>query len=599
MLEQVDRSTERTLRERIDPAEMERHLDAFEGLERTSGSPDEWAASEYVVETLEEYGVDATLHEYEGLVSVPESATVTATTPTRRQLDATTVSFGASTPAHGTHAPVVSAARLDSASRVESGRRDESWGEVEGKLLYATELPSAATVARAERAGAAGVIFRSPNEHLYQGIVTPVWGTPSTDTAEDVPSLPVVEVPRSDGDWLADRLDEGPVEVTVETEVTTELATLPCPVGTIPGSASDRYFLVGNHVDSWFEGMTDNATAMAATLELARVFAERDEPPKRGLAFGFWSAHSTGRYAGSAWYADDNWLDLRKNGVAYLHLDLPGLKGADSVWYQQMAELEDEHRDAIREATHLPAREEAENFLGSTDRPARNSDQSFWGAGLSSLLSGARLAPGTEEGGPIGGGWWWHTPEDTRDKVDLDVLVEETKLYLTLAARVCESPVLPHDFRATVGDVEAALDEIESAAGGESADEGSATASEFSVDGVRSDLAELGDALDRAYEVVEERAGDDPAVAAATEDLQVELGNVLNPALYMEAPEYEHEPRQPHRQLPYLRLAEDLPELTGRERRFAETKLRRGRTKLAHRVRRATAATERFLDSQQ
>ncbi len=553
---------------------MARHLDAFEGLERTSGSADEWAASEYVVETLEEYGVDATLHEYEGLVSVPESATVTATTPTRRRLDATTVSFGASTPAHGTHAPVVPADRLDSS------------GDVEGQFVFATELPSAATVARAERAGAAGVVFRSPNEHLYQGIVTPVWGTPSTDTADDVPNLPVVEVTRSDGDWLAERLESGPVEVTVETEVTTELATLPCPVGTIPGSASDRYFLVGNHVDSWFEGMTDNATAMAATLEIARVFAERDEPPKRGLAFGFWSAHSTGRYAGSAWYADDNWLDLRENGVAYLHLDLPGLTGADSVWYQGMAELEAEHRDAIREATDLPARDADESFLGGTDRPARNSDQSFWGAGLSSLLSGARLAPGTEEGGPIGGGWWWHTPEDTRDKVDLDVLVEETKLYLTLAARVCESPVLPHDFRATVGDVEAALDEIESAAAGE-----------FSLGDVRSDLAELASALDRAYEVVDERAGDDPALAAATADLQVELGNVLNPALYMESPEYEHEPRQPHRQLPYLRLAEDLPELTGRRRRFAETKLRRGRTKLAHRIRRATGATERFLDS--
>jgi hypothetical protein len=30
------------------------------------------------------------------------------------------------------------------------------------------------------------------------------------------------------------------------------------------------------------------------------------------------------------------------------------------------------------------------------------------------------------------GGWWWHTPEDTRDKVDLDILVEETALYVGL-----------------------------------------------------------------------------------------------------------------------------------------------------------------------
>jgi Zn-dependent M28 family amino/carboxypeptidase len=71
---------------------------------------------------------------------------------------------------------------------------------------------------------------------------------------------------------------------------------VPNPVGRIDGTESDRYLIVGNQVDFWFEGITDNATSMAATLEVARVFA--DDPPGRGLVFGFWSAHSTGRYAG-------------------------------------------------------------------------------------------------------------------------------------------------------------------------------------------------------------------------------------------------------------------------------------------------------------
>ena len=142
---------------------------------------------------------------------------------------------------------------------------------------------------------------------------------------------------------------------------------------------------------------------------------------------------------GSAWYADTNWLDLRRNGVAYLHIDLPGLKGADSLWYQHMAELADEHFDAMQSATTLELRGQEESYLGATGRPARNSDQSFWGTGLSSLLSGGRLSPNTEEGGPVGGGWWWHTPEDTADKVDYDVMIEETRLYLALAARIQSS----------------------------------------------------------------------------------------------------------------------------------------------------------------
>jgi hypothetical protein len=583
VLDPIDRTTEESLRDRIDPDEMDRHLDALEGLERVSGSDDEWTASEYVVDQLEAYGVDATLHEYEAYVSVPEYASVTVTTPRRTSLDAITVSFGASTPVSGTHAAVVGVEQLDGVDDLDD--LDGSTDRLDGTLLFASSMPRPSLVRRAEAAGAAGVICQSPADRRYEGIVTPVWGTPSRETVADVPDLPVVEVGHADGEWLRDRLDHGPVEATVETAVTTELATLPCPVGRLEGAGSDRYFLMGNHVDSWYEGMTDNATAVAATLEVARVLAARDEPLHRGIVFGFWSAHSTGRYAGSAWYADEHWLDLRENGVAYLHVDLLGLQGADGLWFQHMAELGAEHRDAMASATSLEFREPEGGFLGSTGRPARNSDQSFWGAGLSSLLSGARLAPGTEEGGPIGGGWWWHTPDDTRDKVDLDVLVEETRLYVTLASRLCGSPVLPHDFRATVADVRDALGEIETNADGA-----------VRFDDARDELDALAEALESATAVIERRVTDE-AIAAAAEDLQVALGNTLAPAVYMSVEEYGHEPAEPHELLPALRVAEELPGLTGRDRRFAETSLRRARTKLVHRLRQATREVDSFLAS--
>lgn len=580
MLEPIDRSTEEQLSDHIDRSELEEHLAAFEGLERTAGSQDDWEASRYIVDTLTEYGVDATLHEHEAYVSVPQSAGVTVTTPTDNAMDAITVSFSSSTPPDGVHGEVVPFEATTENAGARSGLED--------RIVFVSELPKPHIVTELDDAGAAGIIFQSPNEHLYQGIVTPVWGTPSTDTIAAVPSIPVVEVNQADGQWLVDRLEHGPVEATLYTTVTTELRTLPCPVGTIDGRESERYFLVGNHVDSWFEGMTDNATAMAATLELARIFARHDDQLHRGIVFGFWSGHSTGRYAGSAWYADTNWLDLRANGVAYLHIDLPGLDGADSIWYQHMSELEKEHLDAIGTATEFAAREQEETYLGKTGRPARNSDQSFWGTGLSSLLSGARLDAGTDHGGPIGGGWWWHTPEDTRDKVDLDVLVEETKLYLALSSRMCLSPVLPHDYRATVEDIRTILSEIETDA------EGAVT-----FDGSFRDLETLATALEDAYDVIEDRAGSDSELDTAIEDLQVAIGNELIPALYLSVSDYEHEPRQPYRPLPALRISESLPERSGRERRFAETTLQRGRIKLRHRIHRATAEVEQFLEHYQ
>ena len=573
MIEQVDREADRRLRERVDVDALQRHVDAFDGTERVSGTDDEWEASEYVVETLREYGCEAKLHEFEGYISVPEDGRVDVTAPTRRTFDeAITTSFSASTPPSGVSSEVV---RIGDVTEETVDAAD-----VEGKIAFTTGLPTPEPITLLEAAGAEAVIYQSSNpDHLHEMIVTPVWGTPGLDNEEAIPDLPVVEITRKAGDWLLDRCDEGPVEATVTTEVTTELATLPCPVGRIAGTESERYMVVGNHVDSWYEGITDNATAMAATLELARVFAQ--DPPARGVVFGFWPAHSTGRYAGSAWWADQKWLDLRENGVAYYHLDLNGLRGADGLWRQEMAELADEHVDVLETAGDLPLLEGGEaGFLGN-DRPARNSDQSFWGAGLTSLLSGARLEPGGD-GGPVGGGWWWHTPEDTRDKVDFDVLAEETRIAVALASRICNSPVLPHDYRATVSDVREQIEAIESE-------------TDRRFEPIHTELDALGAALEEAYAVVEDVSGWESSTAAAAEDLQVALGNELIPALYMSRRDYDHEPALPHQPLPKLRRAAAV-DGTRRRERFASTTLTREITRLRHRLRNATDTAERFVN---
>ena len=573
MIEQVDREADRKLRERVDVDALQQHVDAFDGTERVSGTDDEWEASEYVVETLREYGCEAELLEFEGYISVPEDGRVDVTAPTRRTFDeAITTSFSASTPPSGVSSEVV---RIGDVTEETVDAAD-----VEGKIAFTTGLPTPEPITLLEAAGAEAVIYQSSNpDHLHEMIVTPVWGTPGLDNEEAIPDLPVVEITRKAGDWLLDRCDEGPVEATVTTEVTTELATLPCPVGRIAGTESERYMVVGNHVDSWYEGITDNATAMAATLELARVFAQ--DPPARGVVFGFWPAHSTGRYAGSAWWADREWLDLRENGVAYYHLDLNGLRGADGLWRQEMAELADEHVDVLETAGDLPLLEGGEaGFLGN-DRPARNSDQSFWGAGLTSLLSGARLEPGGD-GGPVGGGWWWHTPEDTRDKVDFDVLAEETRIAVALASRICNSPVLPHDYRATVSDVREQIEGIESE-------------TDRRFEPIHTELDALGAALEEAYAVVEDVSGWESSTAAAAEDLQVALGNELIPALYMSRRDYDHEPALPHQPLPKLRRAAAV-DGTRRRERFATTTLTREVTRLRHRLRNATDAAERFVN---
>lgn len=578
MLDAIDRSTEAELIAGIDRAELERHLDAFEGLSRFPASDGEWTASDYIVETLRGYGLDAEVLEYTGYVSVPASATVTLTTPHREVIDeAITAAFGAATPPAGVHGRLVA---------VESVAGPATDADLEGAIVLTPGLPRPESVVAAERAGARAVVFGAVTDGpLHEMIVTPIWGTPTPEEVEAIPDLPVAQIGHEAARRLRDAAAAGPVEACVTTAVTTGLRDLPCPVGRLEGTASDRYLVVGNHVDAWYEGLTDNATAMAATLELARLFAAR--PPARGLVFGFWSAHSFGRFAGSAWYADTHWDDLRENGVAYLHLDLNGLRGADRLWYQHMAELEAEQVDVLESVSDRPVESlpssDGEAPWEGEDRPGRAADQSFWGTGLSSILCGVRHEAGTPEGGPIGGGWWWHTAEDTRDKVDVDVLIEETELYVALASRICHSPVLPHDFSATVRDIEAALDEIESTAAGE-----------VSFDRARDSLARLDANLVAATAVLEALGGATDGVVPEAEDLQVRLGNLLVPTLYMARPDYEHEPAMPHQLLPGLRPAERLPDLEGRDRRFLETAVTRGRARLRHRLGLANDAVERF-----
>src|SRR5213083_1540971 len=47
--------------------------------------------------------------------------------------------------------------------------------------------------------------------------------------------------------------------------------------------------------------------------------------------------------------------------------------------------------------------------------------------------------------GTSGFPWWWHTREDTVDKIDAGVLTLDTKVYLSAALRAVNAPVLPLD----------------------------------------------------------------------------------------------------------------------------------------------------------
>ncbi len=223
--------------------------------------------------------------------------------------------------------------------------------------------------------------------------------------------------------------------------------------------------MFSGHHDTWYYGVMDNGGANATMLEVARLFAPEQPAWRRGLRLCFWSGHSHGRYAGSTWYADTNWEDLHRRCVAHVNVNSTGARGntvlADAL---ASAELSGLAKDAVR----VQGGQELDGL-----RMSRAGDQSFWGIGVPSLFMGMGEQPvgsadnvmgavfggGTRKG--AGFGWWWHTPDDTLDKMDPGILVRDTKVYVHALWRLLTDRVLPLDYAAgaaALGDVLSGLE---------------------------------------------------------------------------------------------------------------------------------------------
>jgi hypothetical protein len=149
----------------------------------------------------------------------------------------------------------------------------------------------------------------------------------------------------------------------------------------------------------------------------------------------WWPGHSNGRYAGSTWYVDQRFDELRRRAVAYVNFE--GLGQIDAKRFGAAATA------SLSELARATVLDEVGESIDSRP-PGRNSDQAFNGVGLPLLqLNHSRLQ---EDGGY----WWWHTPDDTRDKVDARVLKVDTDLYVAALARLLAEPNLPASLGATV-----------------------------------------------------------------------------------------------------------------------------------------------------
>jgi hypothetical protein len=430
-------------------------------LDKTSGTEGEWRAHEFVREKLVEYGVPYKEYAFDALISHPKEASLRVVSPSVEDVECITHAFSKTTPPGGYEAELVYVPLPPTGlfTAMEGVLEEYEKVGVEGKIPIIQGIANPAVVLAAEQAGAIAQIHICSGKAIHEMIVTTVWGTPSAESSERIPDFTAVSVKASAGEKLLALLEKGPVKVKVEARSETKWRKIPNTVAEIPGAEEpDKFILVHGHMDSWYLGTTDNCTGNAALLELARVLWKHRTKLKRGVRVAWWSGHSTGRYAGSTWYADNLFHELDRDCVLSMNIDSPGVKGASELGGGGLMGTMELIRQAVVDTT-------GEKDVASQAYYMRAGDQSFYGIGIPSIAVRAYIPDGHPLKGKwiggSGGGWWWHSAYDTLDKGDKENLFRDMKMEALAIYRSMNSPLLPFDFIEMAAQYEEVVTEIQ------------------------------------------------------------------------------------------------------------------------------------------
>jgi hypothetical protein len=552
------------------------HVHAIARWERESGTTGEARAYDHIEQALKGYGYGVERREVEALISLPQEARVVL--PGGDAIEGLTHAFSPSV--EGLVAEVVDVGDGNPEDYVRAGAA--------GKIALVDSLATPGMAWTAQEAGTVGQIFVN-RDHLHNMIVTTIWGTPDPETARRIPRTPCLSVRRVDGDRLRALIREGRGRVTLVTRVRTGWTPIPHLTAHLDGTAEERFILFSGHVDAWHHGAMDNGTANATMLEVARLLAARRRALRRGLRLAFWSGHSHGRYAGSAWYADHAWHELHRHCAVHLNIDSTGARGATD--YSVLHATEDA-QSFVEAVVH--------DVTGQTARARRFSragDQSFWGIGIPSALMSLSGIPRQDTDlsrwmerlfGTAGFPWWWHTREDTVDKIDPGVLALDTRVYVAAALRLCAAPLLPLD---PTRFARAILDTVEELG---RAGDGRWDAAP-AVEGARRLVGRAEAFVRSAAAVAGDGTGAGTRVEAANRTM-VALSRVLVPLFYTTGDRFHHDLALPVPPLAGLQRARELPALDPRSdaARFAAAALVRERNRVVHALDEATAVLDAF-----
>lgn len=422
------------IKQRISINCIQKDLEYLASFDKNTGTEGGEKAASYIYEQLKDSGIDCKLARFEEYLSDPISSTVEVPA-LNLQIEATPRS--SSVECAGVEGELVFDP-IGSDIIYISKEREAFLESLRGKIVMAyTDSEYYCKVM--ERYGVKALILVWPSDDpLREDTISAVWGTPTADTYLTLPLLPVVGITSRGGKKLMNLMERGPVTVRVSTKLQTNVRTISMPMCEIKGQR-DEFVLLSCHYDTWYKGAFDNCAANAAAIELARVFKRYQAELKRGIRIVWWGGHSNGRYAGSTWYCDNYWRDLRKNCIAHFTADLLGSKDGEVLGVKTTGMEGEDFIRSVVDSVDPGVRV----YYG---RLGRRGEQSFFTADIPfHLYLRYEVAPENQVSTAPGGSWWWHTAEDTIDKIGLNVLEKETQMWYGITMRLANDDRLPFD----------------------------------------------------------------------------------------------------------------------------------------------------------
>jgi hypothetical protein len=409
-----------------------------------SGSPQEEQAIKYMKKSLEESGLECKIHRFEAYISTPIRSSLKITSPLEMEIQATPYRQVGTTTPEGFEAEVIYippdklgyAKCRDKIVLCEQQTSGDWMGLRDGFLLRLQEM------------GLKGLIVIEQDDYMptvvHQRADFSVSGSPTPENIDQIQTIPaILHISNKDGQALRKLVQQGGVRAHIVSLVETEWKTLPLLETEIKGSLEPKKFILVNaHIDTppFSPGVVDNVSGNVAILEIARLLSNYREKLRRSIRIVIWTGHETGRYAGSTWYNDAMWHDLRHNCFCSYNIDSPGAEGAIIFRDIQFTEVMDVALDSVRSVTGKGV----ERYRWAT----RAGDGSFWGTGMPhvSLTTSRPEEDYDPHVNYSGGGWWWHTPYATMEHGSVDVIEMDIKAELNFIIRMVNSKVLPLNF---------------------------------------------------------------------------------------------------------------------------------------------------------